>query len=283
MSKTMLSSLMTLSGVALTASFIPTIAHADVLEKIADRGVISVCTNVNNPPLAFLESSGETKGLHIDLLNNFTQRLSTQLGKTVKVDLVPVLPANRVQFLQQGKCDILFTSLTVSEERKKLVQFVEPYYYAAGPALLTKKGVTFSNWEEVKGKAICSNQGSSWNVPLEQKFGANIVAFQTQQEVDQSLRDGRCAALVSDDSYLQARFLNDKEGIWKDYIIQNLTPFTEGPWGLAVRFNEPQFTHFISDVIKDWNKQGTIIELAKKWGLKPAPFAVKAHEEAIKL
>ncbi|MBL0910640.1 ABC transporter substrate-binding protein, partial [Pectobacterium carotovorum] len=36
---------MTLSGVALTASFIPTIAHADVLEKIADRGVISVCTN----------------------------------------------------------------------------------------------------------------------------------------------------------------------------------------------------------------------------------------------
>ncbi|MEE3662008.1 transporter substrate-binding domain-containing protein [Brenneria sp. g21c3] len=280
MSKTTLNSLMILGGGLLATAFIPNPAQANVLEKIADRGVISVCTNVNNPPLAFLDSSGVAKGLHIDLLNDFTQRLSSRLGKEIKTTLVPVLPANRVQFLQQGKCDILFTSLTVTEERKKLVQFVEPYYYAAGPALLTKKSVTFSRWEDVKGKPICSNQGSSWNLPLEQKFGANIIAFQTQQEVDQSLRDGRCPALVSDDSYLQSRFLNDKDGIWKDYVIQDLAPFTEGPWGLAVRFNEPEYTQFSSDVIKDWNKQGTIIELAKKWGLKPAPFALKAHEEA---
>lgn len=278
MKKIIPSTLKTLAGMALAIFTLSHQAQAEVLEKIADRGVISVCTNVNNPPLAFLDSSGTAKGLHIDLLADFTQRLSDKVGKPIKVDLIPVLPANRVQFLQQGKCDILFTSLTVTEERKKLIQFVEPYYYAAGPALLTKKEVTIPNWEYVKGRNICSNQGSSWNLPLEQKYGANIIAFETQQQVDQSLRDGRCIALVSDDSYLQSRFINDKDGVWKDYTIQKLTPFTEGPWGLAVRFNEPAFTQFISDSIKDWNKKGTIIELAKKWGLTPAPFALRANQ-----
>jgi polar amino acid transport system substrate-binding protein len=280
MTKIKLHTLLTVAVSALAILGFSNAAHADVLAKVADTGKLSVCTNVNNPPLAFLEPSGTAKGMHLDLLQDFVARLSAKVGKKVEAELVPVLPANRVQFLQQGKCDILFTSLTVTEERKKLVQFVEPYYYAAGPALLSKKAVEIARWEDIKGKPICSNQGSSWNLPLEQKYGANIVAFQSQQEVDQSLRDGRCVALVSDDSYLQARFLNDKDGVWKDFHIQNLVPFTEGPWGLAVRFDEPAFNAFTSAAIKDWNKNGTIVALAKKWGFTPAPFALKAQKEA---
>lgn len=258
-------------------------ANAGVLDKISERATIAVCSNVNNPPLAFMDPSGEAKGMQIELLKDFVDRLSKKLGKTISTTMVPALPANRIQFLQQGKCDVLFTSLTVTEERKKLIQFVEPYYYAAGPALLSKKGVEIESWESLKGKPICSNQGSSWNMPLERKYGATIVAFQTQQEVDQSLRDGRCIALVSDDSYLQSRMVTDKDGVWKDYMIQPLQPFDQGPWGVAINFNEPDFQAFISDAIKDWNKSGLIVDEAKKWGLTPSPFAVGAHEQAAKL
>jgi polar amino acid transport system substrate-binding protein len=268
----------TLACLASAATVIP-VQAGDALAKIADRSKLAVCTNVNNPPLAYLEPSGKARGMHMALLEDLRLRLSKKLAKDIQTELVPTLPANRVQFLQQGKCDMIFTSLTVTPEREKLVQFIEPYYYAAGAALFTRKGMKIAKWEDLKGKPICSNQGSSWNLPLEQKFGANIVAFQSQQEVDQSLRDGRCIALVSDDSYLQSRLITDKEGHWKDYMIQELVPFSEGPWGLAVQFGDPQFKTYLSDVVTDWHASGLVIEEARKVGLKPSPLAQNLHDK----
>lgn len=280
MSKINLASMVAVGALALSAAVIAKPANAaDTLGKIADRGKMTVCTNVNNPPSAYLEPSGKAMGMHIDLLDDLRARLSTKLGKAIQTELVPTLPANRVQFLQQGKCDIIFTSLTVTPEREKLIQFVQPYFYAAGAGLQTKKGVTIASWEELKGKSICSNQGSSWNLPLEQKFGATIVAFQTQQEVDQSLRDGRCVALVSDDSYLQSRFIIDKEGNWKDYVVQDLKPFSEGPQGLAIQLGDPGFLTFLSGVTQDWHATGKVIEVAKKWGLRPPVLATELNEK----
>jgi len=261
---------------AAAVSVIPASA-GDALAKVSDRGKLVVCTNVNNPPLAYLEPSGKARGMHMELLEDLRLRLSKKLGKNIQTELVPTLPANRVQFLQQGKCDMIFTSLTVTPEREKLVQFIEPYYYAAGAGLFTRKGMKIGKWEDLKGKPICSNQGSSWNLPLEQKFSANIVAFQSQQEVDQSLRDGRCIALVSDDSYLQSRLITDKDGHWKDYVIQELVPFSEGPWGLAVQLGDPQFKTYLSGVVTDWHATGLVIEEARKVGLKPSPLAQELH------
>lgn len=244
-----------------------------ILDKIKDRGQISVCTNVNNPPNVFLEASGEAKGMQVDLMDDMKAQLSSQFGKDLKIELVPTLPANRVEFLDRGRCDMIFTSLTVTPERQKLIQFIEPFYYAAGPGLQTKEDVVIESWESLKGKPICSNQGSNWNLPLERDYGAKIIALQTQQEVDQSLRNGRCIALVSDDSYLQARFLNDKEGFWKGYKIQPLAAFYEGPWGLAIKFGDPELQKSLSDIVVGWHKSGKVLDEAKKWGFTPPKFS----------
>ncbi|WP_205826742.1 transporter substrate-binding domain-containing protein [Mesorhizobium zhangyense] len=255
-------------------------AHAgEVLDKIKDRARVTVCTNVNNPPNVFLDSSGTAKGMQVDLMEDMKGQLGKVVGKDLAIELVPTLPANRVEFLDRGKCDMIFTSLTVTPERQKLIQFVEPYYYAAGPGLQTKKGVELKSWDDVRGKPICSNQGSSWNVPLERDYGVTIVAFQTQQEVDQSLRDGRCIALVSDDSYLQARFLTDKDGVWKDFEIQKLPAFSEGPWGLAVKFGDADLQKALSDITTEWHASGKVIDTAKKWGFTPPKFSYDMQDK----
>lgn len=251
----------------------------EVLDKVTERGRISICTNVNNPPNVFIDSSGKSQGMQVDLMNDMKASLEAKLGKPLEIELVPTLPANRVEFLDRGKCDMIFTSLTVTPERQKLIQFIEPYYYAAGPGLQTKKGVELKAWEDVTGKSVCSNQGSSWNVPLERDYGVKIVAFQTQQEVDQSLRDGRCIGLVSDDSYLQARFLNDKDGVWKDFEVQKLPAFTEGPWGLAIKFGDAEFQKELSDIVAGWHKDGTVIDVAKKWGFTPPKFSTEMQQK----
>ena len=270
---TRMSALVAISATSCFAFAAVSAQAGPVADKVKERGRIAICTNVNNPPNVFIDSSGKSQGMQVDLMNDMKASLEGKIGKPLEIELVPTLPANRVEFLDRGKCDMIFTSLTVTPERQKLIQFIEPYYYAAGPGLQTKKGVTLKSWEDLKGKSVCSNQGSSWNVPLERDFGVKIIAFQTQQEVDQSLRDGRCIGLVSDDSYLQARFLTDKDGIWKDFEIQNLPAFTEGPWGLAIKFGDAEFQKDLSDIVIAWHRKGTVIEAAKKWGFTPPKFS----------
>ncbi|CAO3430158.1 transporter substrate-binding domain-containing protein [Azospirillum endophyticum] len=242
-----------------------------VLDKIKDQGNVLLCTNVNNPPFAFLSPAGEVQGLQKGLFEEVRAGLSKAVAKEVKLEIVPVLPSNRIQFLQQGKCDLIF-ALTATPERRKVVKFVDPGYYAVGPALVTRKDFTLAKWEDLKGKSICSNTGSGWNPPLEQKYGATVLAFQTQQEVDQSLRDGRCVGLVSDDAFQQSRFRNDKEGYWKDYRIQELAPYSEAlPSALAINFGDAELDTLLSGLVKGWHRDGRVIELARQWGLTPPP------------
>lgn len=268
-----------LAAATLAAACLPA-AAGPVLDKIKAQGVVQLCTNVNNPPFAYLAPSGEVQGLQKGLFEEVRAGLAKAAGKDVKLEIVPVLPSNRVQFLQQGKCDLIF-ALTATEERRKVIKFIDPGYYAVGPALVTRKDFTLSRWEDLKGKAICSNTGSGWNPPLEQKYGATVLAFQTQQEVDQSLRDGRCAGLVSDDAFQQYRFLADKEGYWKDYKIQEIAPYTEAlPSSLAINFGDAELDALLTDLVKSWHRSGRTIALAKEVGLTP-PTAIHDLQKSL--
>jgi polar amino acid transport system substrate-binding protein len=52
------------------------------------------------------------------------------------------------------------------------------------------------------------------------------------------------------------------------------------PWGLAVRLNQPEWTSYLSDIVKKWAKNGTILELETNYHIKHSKFAEDAHQEA---
>ena len=51
------------------------------------------------------------------------------------------------------------------------------------------------------------------------------------------------------------------------------------PWGLAVKQGETAFADFMSKTITDWHKTGMILELEKKYGIKPTKFAQEMHDK----
>ena len=81
-----------------------TVARADVLDDIKKKGTLVVGTKADYRPFGFLDPSGRIVGFEPDLAADVAKRLG------VKLELLPVVASNRIQFLQQGKIDIMIAS-----------------------------------------------------------------------------------------------------------------------------------------------------------------------------
>jgi len=111
-------------------------AHADRLDDIKKAGVLRVAAFDSNPPFGFVDpKSNQIVGLDVD----YARALATRLG--VKLEIQPTNPANRIAFLKSGKVDLVFANFTITDDRKKEVDFSTPYF-ASGTQFIAKKGIS---------------------------------------------------------------------------------------------------------------------------------------------
>src|SRR3546814_7602615 len=100
-----------LATTALTGS-----ASADTIDDIKKRGKLIVGVKADYAPYGFLDSSGKIVGLEPDL----AQDVADVLG--VELELVPVVSSNRMQFLEQGKIDLMIRSEEHTSELQSLMR-----------------------------------------------------------------------------------------------------------------------------------------------------------------
>ena len=231
------------------------IANADSLDDIKARGTLIVGGKADYKPFGYRESDGKIVGYSVDLAD----ALAKELG--VKVELVPTTAANQLQFLQQGKVDIIIAAMNDTPERRQIVGVVDPGYTASGVTLLSAKAAKIDSWEAIKGKKICGVQGAYFNRPVQEKFGADIVAYKTTAEAYTALKGGNCIAFVYDDNNLLQAAQNPD---WKDFEVR-LGSILEQPTVMAVRLDEKRLHEAVSKAMVGWYKAGSIADLEKKW------------------
>ena len=244
-------------------------AQADVLDDIKAAGVLKVGVKADYKPYGFLDPSGAIIGIEPDLAKDVADKLG------VTVEYIPVVSSNRMQFLEQGKIDLMIATMTDKPDRRKVVSIVDPNYYSSGTNILSPKKFGFKEWEDLRDKPVCGIQGAFYNKRTSQNFGAKIVAFKGTAEAYAALQQGNCVAFVYDDSAIVAK---TKDEAFADYEMP-LPTIDDAPWGLAVRLGEDGFHALMSDMIKDWHKSGRILELETKWGVANTPFAKAMHDK----
>jgi polar amino acid transport system substrate-binding protein len=250
------------SAVALCV-FGSSVARADVLDDVKKKGTLTVGTKADYRPFGYLDPSGKIIGFEPDLAADVAKRLG------VKLELVPVVASNRIQFLQQGKIDLMIATMSDTPERRKTVDIVEPDYYASGTNVLAKKSEKLKSWDQLKGKKVCLIQGSFYNKELQEKYGIEGVAFPGTAEAYAALRNGNCVAFAYDDTAIVGEMLKPE---WSDYEMP-LESILPQPWGLAVKTGEKAFADFMAKAVTDWHKTGYIEQLEKKYNIKPTKFA----------
>jgi len=249
---------------------------AETFDKLKERGEFVVCSKVDYRPFGFREADGTMVGLEHDLITDVVKRLEEKLGLTLKVERIPVIAANRIQFLEGGKCDMLLATMTDNPDRRKSVDIIQPNYYSSGVNIFARKDVDIKAWDDISNKTICASQGAFWNKDLTQKYNLNLLTFAGIAETELALMDGRCLALLTDDSAAAVRLSEER---WsKDYELK-VDTIMDASWGVAIRKENPDFREMLEETVTDWHRTGFILDLEKKWNIKPTPFTQRMHEE----
>ena len=254
---------------ALLAIFGVHAAMADVLADIKKKGVLVVGTKADYRPFGYLDPSGKIIGFEPDLAADVAKRLG------VKLELVPVVASNRIQFLQQGKIDLMLATMSDTPERRKIIDIVDPSYYGSGTNILAPRAAAIKSWESLKGQKVCLIQGSFYNKELQEKYGVVGVAFPGTAEAYTALKNGDCVAFAYDDTAIVGELQKPE---WSGYDMP-LDSILFVPWGAGVAQGEKAMTDFMSKTVTDWHKTGLIQSLEKKWSIKPTKFAQEMHDK----
>ncbi|MGB1011738.1 MAG: transporter substrate-binding domain-containing protein [Thiolinea sp.] len=261
-----------ISAVTLAISTMALQANAanDRFKAVLEKGKLVVGVKADYKPWGFRNDSGEIVGMEIDMAQDVADRLGVEL------ELVAVQSSNRMQFLEQGKIDLMIATMSDREDRRKIVGIPKPAYYTSGTNVLAPKAVGLKEWTELKDKPVCGKQGAFYNQIVEERYGAKIVAFTGNAEAKQALRDKKCIAWVYDDSSIMADLAS---GQWDDFEMPMKTE-DDNPWGLAVPVEEVDgiWGNFMSGMIVNWHESGKLIEWEKKWGIQPTQYLADQKE-----
>ena len=271
MLRTLLSSA-AIAALALVATSVERSADAanERFLKVLERGKVVVGVKADYRPWGFRDSDGNLVGMEIDM----AQDVADALG--VELELVPVQSSNRMQFLEQGKIDLMIATMSDRADRRKVVGIPEPNYYTSGTNVLAKTGIV-SAWEDLRDKPVCGKQGAFYNKVVAKRYGAKIVAFVNNAEAKQALRDGKCIAWVYDDSSIGSDLAS---GEWDEFEMP-LASEDNNPWGLAVPVEEMDgiWGTFMAGMSYRWHVSGRLMELEEKWGIQPTPFLKMQQEK----
>ncbi|MEC8729009.1 MAG: transporter substrate-binding domain-containing protein [Candidatus Puniceispirillales bacterium] len=256
-------------AVAATFAMAPMVAAAescsnDTWNKVMSRGKIVVGVKADYKPWGYRDTSGDIVGMEIDMAKDVAAKMGVDL------ELVAVQSSNRMQFLEQGKIDLMIATMSDRADRREIVGIVGPNYYTSGTNIMSPKALGLTSWEDLRGKPVCGKQGAFYNQIVEERYGAEIIAFTGNAEAKQALRDKKCIAWVYDDSSIGSDL---SSGNWDDFEMP-LNSEDDNPWALAVPSAERDcvFGRFMSGMQYQWHQDGSLIALEAKWGIKPTQY-----------
>lgn len=243
----------------------------DVWNKVMSRGKMVVGVKADYKPWGYRNTDGSIVGMEIDI----AQAAADAMG--VEMETVAVQSSNRMQFLEQGKIDLMIATMSDRADRREIVGIVQPNYYTSGTNIMAPKALGFTAWEDLRGKPVCGKQGAFYNEVVTERYGVNIVAFTGNAEAKQALRDKKCVAWVYDDSSIGSDLSSGEY----DEFEMPLASEDDNPWALAVPLAEKDciFGQFMSGLTFNMHQSGQLIELEKKWGIQPTKYLSDKNSE----
>ncbi|HSW18334.1 MAG TPA: transporter substrate-binding domain-containing protein [Ramlibacter sp.] len=241
-------------------------ACADALDDIHRRGKLVVGVKQDVPLWGQVNrATGALEGLEPDLAADLAQRLGVQL------ELVGVLTAERIEAVQTRRVDVLIATLSDTPDRRERMTLVMPHYYASGVNILARSAENFADWKDLRNRRVCGRRGAFYNRAITVTYDIDVVALYSNKLSMAALRDGRCDALLYDDTNIVALL---QDPAWSKTFTMPLETLYTTPWAIAVHKSESggRLEATVSQAVLEWHRRGYLVELERKWGIPVSAF-----------
>ena len=252
----------------------------NTLEKITRTGTQTIGTRTGSPPFAYVNKNNEWVGFSIDLVEQgVIPEVSKKVGKPVKLEKKESTPPTRIPLLSSNAVDLIAGTMTDTPERRQSVDF-SVTFFRTGAQLLVKKGSPIHGIQDIAGKRVAAQQGSTNAKIIREKVPtAQLREFPDQPSAFQALMQGQVDAYTNDGiqlAGLKAKAPNPGElEVVGDF-------FSDEPYGMAMRKGEVDFKAAVDAGLKGLIRSGKYFELYDKWfgpkGEVPYPMTAKVRK-----
>lgn len=230
---------------------------AGTLQDVKARGKLLAGVKTDFPPFGFVDEKGVNKGFDVDVAKTIAKEL---FGKEEAAEFVAVTSGNRIAFLTTNKIDIILASMTITEERKKVIDYSIPYFMS-GHLILVHKDSKIEKYQDLAGKKVSTTQGSTGDIVTGELVPtAERIKFQHNSESLQALKDRRTEAFIQDDVLLL-----DLQKRNPELKIVGWPPFRPAPYGLGIRKGDKEWRDFVDATLTKIKKTGDYQKLWDKW------------------
>ncbi|MGI8870539.1 MAG: glutamate ABC transporter substrate-binding protein [Mycobacteriales bacterium] len=223
------------------------------MAKLKSKGTIVIGTKKDQPGVAFQNAaSGKFEGFDIEMAKIVASKLGLDPNDPKQVQFKEVVSKNRETFVRTGTIDIMIGSYSITDKRKKLVDFAGPYYVTGQQLLVKKDDDSIKGPEDLKGKKVCSVTGSTSIDTVETKYGANPVPFDTYTECVDQLKNGSVDAVTTDGAILlgfASKSPDELKVVGDAFSTEN--------YGMGLKKGDADFRSFLNDTIEGAEKDGT--------------------------
>lgn len=231
---------------------------ASVLDEIKSRGKLVVGVKYDTKLFGLKNpTGGEVEGFDVDVAKALAKEI---LGDEKKIELKEVTSKTRIPMLDNKEIDMIVATMTITDERKKQVDFSD-VYFKAGQSLLVKKGSPIKSVADVKkGTKVLAVKGATSVANIKAKAPeATILEFDNYQDAFSALKAGQGDTLTTDNAILYGMMAQDP-----NFVVVG-EPFTDEPYGIAMKKGETALQAAVNDSLKKLKSNGEYDKIYKKW------------------
>ena len=218
-----------------------------------EAGKLTMATNAAFPPYEMTTDAGEFEGIDVDT----AKAIAEKLGLELQIDDMDFDAA--LLSVQQGKADIVMAGVTVTDERKAVMDFSDSY--ATGiQSIIVPEGSDIASPDDLAGKKIGTQRGTTGYIYCSDDFGDNaVVAYDDGLTAVQALNNGQVDAVVIDNEPAKA-YVESNPGL---KILD--TSYAEEDYAIGMAKGNTALEDAVNAALEELKADGTLQSIVDKY------------------
>jgi len=243
------------SVLAISLSGICQTAMSDELDTVLTNKTIKIAMTGAYPPFNFIDEENKVVG--------FDPSIGKEIAKRMGVKAVVVTTAwdGIIAGLLAKKYDAIVGSMSITKKRKKVVDFVGPYY-RMNRAVFVNKGSSATSIDDLMKGKIGATLGETHEKWARKKGGWEVKTYKGLPELLLEVEAGRVDAIVGDD--IPILLAIKKRSLALRQIKLSGESVADSA-GIAIRRGNPKLHAAMQNALDAMMADGTYLRIAKKW------------------